>query len=94
MGQSTYKPDWESIDKRPVPAWFENAKFGIFIHWDYILYRHGRPKELIRNGINIGLIKTLMGNGNFTGTEIYDYHRKNVWRRFHLCRFCPHVQSS
>ena len=33
MGQSTYKPDWESIDKRPVPAWFENAKFGIFIHW-------------------------------------------------------------
>ena len=57
MGQSTYKPDWESIDKRPVPAWFENAKFGILYIGDYILYRHGRPKELIRNGINIGLIK-------------------------------------
>jgi alpha-L-fucosidase len=28
-----YKPNWESIDKRPVPAWFTDAKFGIFIHW-------------------------------------------------------------
>jgi alpha-L-fucosidase len=28
-----YKSDWASIDSRPVPAWFENAKFGIFIHW-------------------------------------------------------------
>jgi alpha-L-fucosidase len=28
-----YKPSWESLDKRPVPGWFEDAKFGIFIHW-------------------------------------------------------------
>ncbi|WP_288427332.1 alpha-L-fucosidase [uncultured Spirosoma sp.] len=28
-----YQPNWASIDSRPVPAWFENAKFGIFIHW-------------------------------------------------------------
>ena len=29
----TYRPEWESIDKRPVPAWFHDSKFGIFIHW-------------------------------------------------------------
>jgi len=29
----TYQPTWESIDKRPTPAWFTDAKFGIFIHW-------------------------------------------------------------
>lgn len=28
-----YSADWESIDSRPMPEWFENAKFGIFIHW-------------------------------------------------------------
>ena len=28
-----YEPAWESIDSRPVPAWFDEAKFGIFIHW-------------------------------------------------------------
>ncbi len=29
----TYQPNWESLDKRPVPTWFKDAKFGIFIHW-------------------------------------------------------------
>ncbi len=29
----TYQPTWESLDKRPVPQWFTNSKFGIFIHW-------------------------------------------------------------
>ena len=29
----TYQPTWESVDKRPVPTWFTDAKFGIFIHW-------------------------------------------------------------
>ena len=28
-----YLPSWESLDKRPVPSWFEDSKFGIFIHW-------------------------------------------------------------
>lgn len=30
---SRYTPDWDSIDKRPLPAWFDEAKFGIFLHW-------------------------------------------------------------
>lgn len=29
----TYQPTWESLDKRPIPQWFTDAKFGIFIHW-------------------------------------------------------------
>lgn len=29
----TYSADWKSLDKRPVPAWFKDAKFGIFITW-------------------------------------------------------------
>lgn len=33
QAQKLYQPTWESIDSRPIPAWFENAKFGIFIHW-------------------------------------------------------------
>lgn len=28
-----YKPTWESIAKAPVAPWFDDAKFGIFIHW-------------------------------------------------------------
>jgi len=28
-----YEPTWKSIDSRPCPQWFTDAKFGIFIHW-------------------------------------------------------------
>ncbi|KAK7904220.1 hypothetical protein WMY93_016827 [Mugilogobius chulae] len=28
-----YEPTWDSIDSRPLPPWFDQAKFGIFIHW-------------------------------------------------------------
>lgn len=33
IAQTQYTPTWESIDSRPTPSWFEDAKFGIFIHW-------------------------------------------------------------
>ena len=28
-----YDGSWESLQKMPVPAWFEDGKVGIFIHW-------------------------------------------------------------
>lgn len=28
-----YEDNWSSLDKRPMPEWFNEAKFGIFIHW-------------------------------------------------------------
>lgn len=31
--EDKYDADWESMDGYPVPAWFDDAKFGIFIHW-------------------------------------------------------------
>ena len=32
-GIKRYTPDWESLDSRPLPAWYDEAKIGIFIHW-------------------------------------------------------------
>lgn len=28
-----YQPNWASLDTRPLPQWYDDAKFGIFIHW-------------------------------------------------------------
>ena len=28
-----YLPTWDSLDKRPAPQWFDDAKIGIFLHW-------------------------------------------------------------
>ncbi|VDD97240.1 unnamed protein product [Enterobius vermicularis] len=28
-----YEPSWESLDARPIPKWYNEAKLGIFTHW-------------------------------------------------------------
>ena len=28
-----YTPDWASLDSRPLPDWYDDAKFGIFMHF-------------------------------------------------------------
>ncbi|CAF1176611.1 unnamed protein product [Adineta ricciae] len=28
-----YTPDWDSLDKRSLPSWYDESKIGIFIHW-------------------------------------------------------------
>jgi alpha-L-fucosidase len=33
QAQQKYEASWASIDSHPVPQWFTDAKFGIFIHW-------------------------------------------------------------
>ncbi len=44
--ESRYEPAWESLDKRPTPEWFLDAKFGIFIHWGtYSVPGWGAPKQ-------------------------------------------------
>jgi alpha-L-fucosidase len=30
---ASYTPDLASLNGRPLPAWYEDAKFGVFIHW-------------------------------------------------------------
>jgi alpha-L-fucosidase len=41
-----YEPKWESLDQRPSPSWYQDAKFGIFIHWGvYSVPSWGAPKE-------------------------------------------------
>lgn len=28
-----YTADWASLDSRPLPSWYDEAKLGIFVHW-------------------------------------------------------------
>jgi alpha-L-fucosidase len=30
---SKFQPTWDSLEKHSIPEWFQDAKFGIFIHW-------------------------------------------------------------
>ena len=31
--ETKYQPNWDSIDSRPLPSWFDEGKIGIFMHW-------------------------------------------------------------
>ena len=31
--EGPFRPDWGSLSHWEVPAWYKDAKFGIFIHW-------------------------------------------------------------
>ncbi len=33
MPEIKYEATWESLDSRQTPSWFQDSKFGIFIHW-------------------------------------------------------------
>ncbi|WP_338554349.1 alpha-L-fucosidase [Paenibacillus sp. KS-LC4] len=33
IAQGPYRDDWESLSDFEIPAWYKQAKFGIFIHW-------------------------------------------------------------
>lgn len=73
----TYEQTWESLDSRPTPSWFKDAKFGIFIHWGIYSVPMWSPKGTYQEWYKYWLDnKKLFGNGDFTGTEIYDYHTK------------------
>ncbi len=49
-----YEPTWESLKQYEVPAWFEDDKFGIFIHWGvYAVPAAGSewyPRNMYRKG--------------------------------------------
>jgi len=63
-----YQPNWASLDQRPTPQWFKDAKFGIFIHWGVYsvpgFRSKGQYSEWYQNGLN--------GND----TAVQSYHKK------------------
>lgn len=48
-----YDATWESLNSRPCPGWWKDAKFGIFVHWGvysvpaYAPYDAKRRKDIV-----------------------------------------------
>lgn len=70
-----YQPTWQSLDQRPVPQWYKDAKFGIFIHWGVYSVpgycSKGNYAEWYQNGLmngdtaRINYHKTKFGNRTY-----------------------------
>jgi alpha-L-fucosidase len=88
QAQKTYEPNWESLDSRPIAPWFEDAKFGIFLHWGPYSVPAWSPRGTYSEWYQYWLqTKTLFGNGDFTGTEVYDHHVKTYGEDFSYYEF-------
>ena len=69
-----YEAKWESLNSRPTPQWFKDAKFGIFIHWGLYSVPAWGPKGSYAEWYINGLL-----NGDTARTQ---YHNKNYGNDF------------
>ncbi|WP_136464788.1 alpha-L-fucosidase [Flagellimonas onchidii] len=83
-----YEANWESLDKRPVADWFEDAKFGIFIHWGPYSVPSWSPKGTYEEWYQQWFTgQSIFGNGTFTGQEIPEFHKKTYGEDFNYIDF-------
>ena len=71
-----FSPTWDSLDSRPIPTWFEDAKFGIFIHWGvYSVPAYRKVEQGIYNSYAEWYYARVM------------YNQENGGQQFHLKNF-------
>ena len=93
-----YQPDWQSLDRRPTPAWFGDAKFGIFIHWGVYSVPAYAPvipgklayAEWYWNAMTQG---QQAGATNPVHTGTWAYHQKQYGTDFHYQSFAPQFRA-
>ena len=76
-----YEPNWESLDKRPIPKWFNQAKFGIFVVWGPYSVPAWAPKGKYAEWYGHQMRQN--------GSPIAKFHRKTYGRDFHYEDFAP-----
>ena len=83
----TYQPTWESVDKRPTPQWFSDAKFGIFIHWGIYSVPAFAPVGKYAEWYWNALTKGPMENNKPNPT--YEFHKRVYGENFPYADFAP-----
>lgn len=71
-----YKPDWQSLADYPVPQWYRDAKFGMFIHWGVFTvpeyFSEWYPRLMY-----------------YKGNPVYWHHKRKYGKDFNYRDFIP-----
>ncbi len=86
-----YTANWESLDSRPMPEWFSDAKFGIFIHWGVYSVPAWRKLEPGRYASYAEWYYARVMDNKKNGG--YEFHRKNYGEDFEYRDFAPMFKS-
>jgi alpha-L-fucosidase len=91
-----YEPTIESLDRHPLPAWFANAKLGIFIHWGLYSVPGWAPlkhpehdfanSDYIKNNPYAEWYYNVM---RIEGSPTETYHREHYGADFDYYSFAP-----
>ena len=79
-GAGKYAATWESLDSRPVPEWWKDAKFGIFIFWgpySVPAYAPLDTKDIYACYAEWYQGQMLKKRKNQTSDKFFDHHAKN-----------------
>lgn len=87
LNAQEYKNTWKSLDERTIPTWFENAKFGIFIHWGVYSVPAWRKVESDRYASYAEWYYARVMDNKENGG--FDFHRKNYGDNFEYRDFAP-----
>ena len=97
----TYEPTKKSLRKHPVPDWFHDAKFGIFIHWSLSsvpAYAPVSDREIWQIAAEEGIEGQLKNNPyaewylntmKIEGSPTSKYHRETYGEDFSYDDFVP-----
>ncbi|GAM17287.1 hypothetical protein SAMD00019534_004620, partial [Acytostelium subglobosum LB1] len=82
--QVTYEANWKSINSRPLPSWYDQSKFGIFVHWGiYSVPAFAVP------GVTLGEWYWLNLKTESDGGETQAFHNKSYGPNFSYKEFAP-----
>ena len=78
-----YEANWASLENHPTPAWFEEGKFGIFIHWGV----YSVPSFCDTSTYSEWYQHWL--NTNSHGGKVTEFHAENYGADFKYREFAP-----
>ncbi|NMD34674.1 MAG: alpha-L-fucosidase, partial [Planctomycetes bacterium] len=90
LGAAVYEPKWEALDTHPIPEWFQDARFGIFIHWGVYSVPSWAPKgqyaEWYWNRLESGVKGRAPAD---TKSATWEFHVKTYGENFLYRDFAP-----
>ncbi|MCA1745596.1 MAG: alpha-L-fucosidase [Bacteroidales bacterium] len=94
VGQKNYKANWKSIDTRPVPEWFVDAKFGVFVHWGlYAVPSWGPTDGKVYDGYSEWYWMRLTEPDSITGRKFIDFHNRTFGKDFRYQDFASQFKA-
>ncbi len=87
LSAQNYQPNWESLDARPTPEWFTDAKFGVFICWGLYSVPAWSPAGQYSEWYQYWLQQ-----GSHNG-QVRDFHNRTYGADFQFKDFAPQFKA-